>query len=202
MDSITSLYFKKVSHIWDEIRNNFFSAQDLKGIFERIDFDYDEVALDLGTGTGFIALHFAPYVDEVIGMDINEKMLESAVLNKNRLGIRNVSFIQGSIEDMPFYGKKFDLVFCNLVLHHLVEPFQAIKKITRVLKRGSKFVIVDFNRHSNKQLADSMKDIWLGFEKNELKKNLTQNTFSNIELFTLKSKTKSMPEIFCIIATY
>lgn len=202
IEGMTAHYFKNVSQIWDEIRNNFFSPKDLNGIFERIDFDYNETLLDLGTGTGFIPLHFATYVKEAIGLDSNNEMLETAVKNKRMLGVENVSFVHGNIEDMPFYGRRFDLIFCNLVLHHLVEPFKSIRQIPRLLKRGSKFIIVDFKRHTNKKLADSMKDIWLGFDAKELKKSLEELTFSHVETFVITEKRKNIPEIFCIIGTY
>jgi RNA polymerase sigma factor (sigma-70 family) len=203
-DEITSNYFHKVSDSWDSIRNNFFELKDLKGIFERIDFNYDEKLLDLGTGTGFIALHFAPYVREVTGVDLNKLMLYEAVKNMNRLGIKNASFVEGNIEDLPIYGKKYDLVFCNLVLHHLIDPQNSLKNIVRYLNRDSKFIIVDFKRHGNKEMADNMKDIWLGFDPNEIKRWLSQLSFSKIESFVLKEENKRLrnPEIFCIIASY
>ena len=204
LNEILNRYYESVSKDWDEIRNNFFNVKDLKGIFERVDFNYDEVLLDLGTGTGFIALHFAPYVKEVIGLDINEEMLISALKKRETLGLKNVSFLQGDIENIPLYGKKFDIVFCNLVLHHLVDPVESLNKIHRFLKRQGKLIIVDFKRHKNKNLADDMKDIWLGFNPDEIKKWLTNLYFTKIEKFTLKSarKSKNFPEIFCIIATY
>jgi len=204
LDQITTSYFKRVNQGWDKIRDTFFSAQDLKGIFERIDFNYDESLLDLGTGTGFIALHFAPYVKEVIGLDSNSEMLHSAVMKKKSLGLNNVSFIQGNIEKLPFYGRTFDVIVCNLVLHHLVDPFSSLKEIKKVLKKDGKLIIVDFNRHSNKSMADEMKDLWLGFKPDEIKKWMKELYFTSFEHFTLKPKRKKegIPEIFCLIATY
>jgi RNA polymerase sigma factor (sigma-70 family) len=202
IESMTVNYFRNVSHIWDEIRNNFFSPRDLNSIFERIDFNYTETLLDLGTGTGFIPLHFATYIKEAIGLDNNNQMLETAVKNKNILGVKNVSFVHGNIEEQPFYGRRFDIIVCNLVLHHLVEPFKALRGLPRLLSRGSKLIIVDFKRHTNKELADSMKDIWLGFDIKEVTKTLQELTFTRVESFTIKEKRENIPEIFCILATY
>lgn len=202
LGKMTKAYFQRVSSTWDDIRDHFFEARDLNQIFDRIDFNSTDTVLDLGTGTGFLALHVAPLVGEVIGIDINPQMLETAARNMKKLGRRNVSLLQGAIEDMPIYGRKFDVIFSNLVLHHLSEPYNIFRPITRLMNRDSKFVIVDFKRHTNKKMADDMKDIWLGFDPKTVRKKLIENTFSNVDIFTIKEKRDNIPEIFCVIATF
>ncbi|MDW6001551.1 peptide chain release factor N(5)-glutamine methyltransferase [Vibrio mangrovi] len=71
--------------------------------------------LDLGTGTGAIALALAselPDID-VTGVDIQHEACELARANAARLGIPNVTFCQGSWFDAIDEGMKFALIVSN-----------------------------------------------------------------------------------------
>jgi release factor glutamine methyltransferase len=71
--------------------------------------------LDLGTGTGAIALALAselPQV-EVIGVDVMPQAQQLAALNAERLGIRNCCFLHGSWFDPIEHGTKFALIVSN-----------------------------------------------------------------------------------------
>lgn len=56
--------------------------------------------LDLGCGTGQIALPLAPHVAEVVGMDPDADMLAEAAAESAAMGIRNVRWVQGSDRDL------------------------------------------------------------------------------------------------------
>lgn len=47
----------------------------------------------------------------------------------------------GSIYDIPFADRSFDLVTCNVVMEHLDEPARALAEIARVLVRGGAVII-------------------------------------------------------------
>jgi release factor glutamine methyltransferase len=71
--------------------------------------------LDLGTGTGAIALALAselPQV-EVIGVDVMQQAQQLAASNAERLGIRNCRFLHGSWFDPIEHGTKFALIVSN-----------------------------------------------------------------------------------------
>ncbi len=70
--------------------------------------------LDLGTGTGAIALsiaHARPDV-EVVAVDASEAALQVARENAQRLGVRNVSFVQSDWFS-ALGGQRFDLIVSN-----------------------------------------------------------------------------------------
>ena len=67
-----------------------------------------ERALDVGTGTGALALAFAPLVHEVIGVDHDEELIEAA----RRLAPANVTFEIGDVSRLPFERASFDLAGC------------------------------------------------------------------------------------------
>jgi SAM-dependent methyltransferase len=77
-----------------------------------------DVVLDLGTGTGAIALALAPRAARVVGRDISEGMLEQARQKAREQGVENVDFGYGAFRDPQFEGD-VDIVTTNFALHHL-----------------------------------------------------------------------------------
>jgi ubiquinone/menaquinone biosynthesis C-methylase UbiE len=55
---------------------------------------------------------------------------------------RNIRILaSGSIYDLPFADCSFDLVTCNVVMEHLVDPGKALAEIARILVTGGALVI-------------------------------------------------------------
>jgi SAM-dependent methyltransferase len=80
----------------------------------------DDVVLDLGTGTGAIALAVADAAGEVVGRDISEGMLERAREKAADAGIENVTFGEGRFRDPQVPdGINVDVVTSNFAMHHL-----------------------------------------------------------------------------------
>lgn len=68
--------------------------------------------LDIGTGTGALAVIAAGYSDHVIGTDINERAIEFGRFNAALNGVHNVDFVLGDALS-PIEGKKFSCILAN-----------------------------------------------------------------------------------------
>ena len=87
-------------------------------VIEYADPGSDDVVLDLGTGTGAIALELTPAAKLVVGRDISEGMLQQARRKASERGIEDVEFGEGRFRE-PNYEGPVDVVTSNFAMHHL-----------------------------------------------------------------------------------
>jgi len=77
-----------------------------------------DTVLDLGCGTGAIALGLADDAGRVVGRDISDGMLEQAREKAAEAGIDAVEFGHGTFRD-PAYEGDVNIVTSNFAMHHL-----------------------------------------------------------------------------------
>jgi SAM-dependent methyltransferase len=80
----------------------------------------DDVVLDLGAGTGAIALALAPDADRVLARDISEGMMDEGRRKAEEQGLENVEFAYGEFRAPAVDAdQRIDIVTSNFALHHL-----------------------------------------------------------------------------------
>lgn len=102
--------------------------------------------VDLGSGAGFDALYAATRVGptgQVVGVDMTESMLAKAQHNAGLLGLDNVEFREGYLEQLPVDDDWADVVISNGVINLVPEKDKALAEAFRVLKPGGKLQMSD-----------------------------------------------------------
>lgn len=102
-----------------------------------------ETVLDLGTGTGAVALEAAAAVGaegSVLGVDISGDMLQIADRRMRQAGHTNAAFREGRAELIPAQDEQFDAVLASLCFMYVIDRAAAAAECARVLKRGGRFV--------------------------------------------------------------
>jgi ubiquinone/menaquinone biosynthesis C-methylase UbiE len=92
-------------------------------------------ALDLGCGTGVVALALARRGFDVVGVDHSPEMLELARRKLARAGL-SAELETGDVRSLRFGDGEFDCVTIQGLLHHLEELDPCLREATRVLRPG------------------------------------------------------------------
>ena len=94
--------------------------------------------LEIGSGAGDVALTLAELVGpagQVVGVDVNASILDTARQRATDAGVRNVEFIAGDARMLAF-SDKFDAIVGRFVLMYMADPGQAFSKLITHLKPG------------------------------------------------------------------
>lgn len=94
--------------------------------------------LDLGCGYGWHCIYAAEQgAERIVGVDLSEKMLETA---RAKTTDDRITYQRCAMEDIEFESESFDIVLSSLALHY-VENFEIIvKKVHTILKPGGAFL--------------------------------------------------------------
>jgi SAM-dependent methyltransferase len=99
--------------------------------------------LDLGSGFGGSAVWFERYGARlVVGVEIEEDKVSRAKEFAASAGAKNVGFVLGLGEALPFEAESFDLITMYDVLEHVVSPRATIDECWRVLRPGGRLATV------------------------------------------------------------
>jgi ubiquinone/menaquinone biosynthesis C-methylase UbiE len=115
--------------------------------------------LDVGTGTGFLAILLAELGNNCTGMDISEGMMKVAKKKAEKSNL-NIKFCIGDAENLPIEDNSYDVVVNRHLLWTIPHPEKALNEWIRVLKPGGKLIILDGDWFYKNRINDLK--IWLG----------------------------------------
>lgn len=98
--------------------------------------------LDVGCGTGFLALLFAERGHRVTGIDVAPQMIERARAKATAQGLA-VTFRIDDAEALQDPDASYDLVVCRHLLWTLPHPQQALAEWVRVTRPGGRVAVID-----------------------------------------------------------
>jgi len=142
--------------------------------------------LDVGAGTGRLAIDLVKRGAIVTALDTSDEMLK--VLDKKtktKIKIRNfLQIVVGEAESLSFPDESFDLVIATFLIVHLKDPRRFFDEVYRVLKPGGKFLVTNINQrrppeiktkegiieiesyyHQPEKIKEILEDLAFGIEK-------------------------------------
>jgi ubiquinone/menaquinone biosynthesis C-methylase UbiE len=105
--------------------------------------------LDVATGAGHTALAFARLGARVVACDLTEPMLRTARAFLAERDARDVRFVAGDVEALPFRAGAFDVVTCRIAAHHFANVGPAVRQIAATLRPGGSFLVQDILGHDD-----------------------------------------------------
>jgi ubiquinone/menaquinone biosynthesis C-methylase UbiE len=98
--------------------------------------------LDVGCGTGFLALRMAELGHTAVGIDLSEEMLAEARRKAAHSGLP-VTFCPGDAEAPPPDGAPYDVIIERHVIWTLPQPRAAMRAWHALLKPGGQLVLIE-----------------------------------------------------------
>ena len=159
--------------------------------------------LDVGTGTGLLALTIAARFGsrvEVIGVDIDEECLDRCRKRAAEKTLCNTTFLLGDAGRLPLESASVDAVVCRSVLCHILDRQPVFREWQRVLKPRGRFSfyepvdryetrfseLVDFSplgelavrlREAEERFHHSPTSSLMNFDEHDLRRLLEQTGF-------------------------
>ena len=99
--------------------------------------------LDLGSGTGYLAIEIAGKASglQVYGIDLSRQMVKIA--GRHARGVDNAQFVFGNAARLPFKDSSIDLVVSTGASHHWKTPRLVFEECYRILKPNQEAWIYD-----------------------------------------------------------
>ena len=170
----------------------------------------NHIVLDVATGTGDVAFKLAPKTEKVTGIDIASNMIDLANKKKDKKKLLNVDFLVGDAENLPFEDSTFDVITISYGYRNISDQPKALKEFNRILKKEGRLFILEFSEPKNRIIGPLYKlysykvmpfvasiftkkyaydylpeSIDMFPSRQEIKKTLEDNNFSNIDIIDM-----------------
>ena len=111
-----------------------------------------QLVLDVGCGTGFLALRFAELGHTVTGIDFAPQMIDRARRNAEEAN-QDIDFRVGDAAALDGPDEHFDWVVARHLIWNLPNPQRAVEEWLRVLRPGGRLVLIEGKWANNEALA-------------------------------------------------
>lgn len=167
----------------------------------------NQTALEYGAGTGILSFLLKDSLKEITLMDNSMEMvrvMEEKIKDEQVAHLKPLFF---NLEETAYQGKNFDLVFTQMVLHHVGDVRSILAKFYDLLTINGHLVIADLYPEDGSFHGSDFTG-HLGFDVENLSQTLLQIGFKNIRhepCFVMKKQTESHGikefPVFFLIAT-
>jgi ubiquinone/menaquinone biosynthesis C-methylase UbiE len=166
------------------------SAEDM-ALFRDLGLNETHTLVDLGAGTGTLALAASPLCRRVIAVDVSAAMLAILKEKAERLGIKNIECVKSGFLTYEHRGESADFVYSRNALHHLPDFWKALalERISSILRPGGVLRLHDLVFSFDPREAEHVIEVWLanaaehpehGWTRPEIEKDVREEhiTFS------------------------
>ena len=149
MDAVICHYDQLIDEENDPVRDpqilkEYMDGWDGQRFIDSLQLDMNKSVLEIGVGTGRLAVRTAPACRSLCGIDISPKTVQRAIDNLSCCP--NVTLICGDFLSFEF-RETFDVIYSSLTFMHIKDTASAIRKVSSLLNADGLFVLsIDKNR--------------------------------------------------------
>jgi len=138
----------------------------LLSLLDKLSFDTDATAVEVGPGDGGFLPDLAQRFRRVTGLDNSPAMLDLARTLCEQKALDNVELkLADALSDANVCG---NCVVLNMVLHHFAAPAEALKQLANLVQPGGSLLVTELCSHDQSWAREACGDLWLGFEQEDL----------------------------------
>ena len=163
MENVIEHYNKLIDENNDPVHDpkplrDYMDKWDGQKFIESMQLDKTKSVLEIGVGTGRLAMKVAPSCGRFVGIDISSKTIERA--RENLSSCKNIELLCDDFMSFAFDGC-FDVIYSSLTFMHIKEKAFAIQKIASLLNTNGLFILsidknqsdfIDMGRRDRKHL--------------------------------------------------
>jgi ubiquinone/menaquinone biosynthesis C-methylase UbiE len=135
--------FSAQAAAFEDAHVNHLFTNDASWLFASLPVARGDLLLDVAAGTGHAARELAPHVRAAVALDLTPAMLDAGKTAADERGLRNVVFMRGDAEALPFADASFDVVVTRFALHHIERPRAVLAEMLRCVKPGGSIGVAD-----------------------------------------------------------
>ena len=112
----------------------------------------------------------------VVGIDVSTTCLDHTEALKRKYGLTNLELLQLPIEDAGALARRFDLIVCTGVLHHLADPDAGLRALGSVLRPDGAIYLMlyaPYGRTGISMLQDYCRRLGVGTSEREINELIT-----------------------------
>lgn len=162
-DEFQEFAFSSADEVAEYARRSGATAEAERARLLTLDLDEGHTLLDLGCGTGLLAIEAAKLCRHVVAADVSPAMLAHARGKAREAGVDNVSFVHAGFLTLDLEPGSMDVVVTQRALHHLPDFWKvaALHRIARMLRRRGVLYLNDLVYSFDSRQADRALTSWI-----------------------------------------
>lgn len=154
--------------------------------------------LEFGAGTGLTSMLLLNDVKQITMLDNSAGMVEVMNEKIRKTGVSNLKAVHFDLEKEDYTSEKFDLIFSQMVFHHVYDIARLVGKFSTMLNPGGYLAVADLYREDGSFHGKNF-DGHKGFDPDHLGKIFVKYNFMNPEhrkCFTIEKETEEGTKSF------
>ncbi len=143
-----------------------------------------------GCGTGIQIIEASRYSNcEITAIDLSNSSISYAKRKVDEYGLKNINFIEMDLLELTSLNKRFDLIECSGVLHHMNEPSKGLSNLFDVLEPEGFLKLGMYSKYAREEILKARKLI----KEKDIKPNI--DGIRNFRNDLLNGEIKELNEI-------